>query len=260
MSTMVKVLKNKKLLKQCAECGVDKPRVEFSKRKASQDGLQRWCKSCRRHHYLVHKKQVQSYSKKYYKAHKGRAKRRDKKYYKTHKEQVQKRHREYSKKYYAEHKEQERIRGKKYYVEHKEQERIRGKKYREAHPEQIKILECRWRKDNPDKVRLRRMRRRALEKKALGACTEEQLKERIAFWGSVCYLCGATYMAIEHIVPLSRKGTNWPENLAPVCTSCNSRKRAKLLTELKQNTFPLLPQVLKKIASWSNARRSRLAS
>lgn len=44
--------------------------------------------------------------------------------------------------------------------------------------------------------------------------------------GAACAYCGATDkpLAIDHIRPVSRRGSNHPYNLAPACKSCNSEK------------------------------------
>ena len=72
-------------------------------------------------------------------------------------------------------------------------------------------------------------RRRALNSE--GHYTETQLQARIDFYGRRCYLCGCDWDAlssfdktIDHVIPLSRGGTNWPANLRPACRSCNSSK------------------------------------
>jgi len=44
-------------------------------------------------------------------------------------------------------------------------------------------------------------------------------------YGIVCLQCGATdNIEIDHIVPLSRGGTNLFENLQPLCKTHNSAK------------------------------------
>lgn len=49
--------------------------------------------------------------------------------------------------------------------------------------------------------------------------------------GYECAYCGDCANTVDHIIPLSRGGTNDPENLTPACKSCNSSKRDKLVHE-----------------------------
>ncbi|GAC1375750.1 MAG: hypothetical protein NVSMB4_04140 [Acidimicrobiales bacterium] len=51
--------------------------------------------------------------------------------------------------------------------------------------------------------------------------------------GRSCAYCTAPPTSVDHVVPLSRGGTNWEGNLAPACRSCNSSKGTYLLTEWK---------------------------
>jgi hypothetical protein len=40
-----------------------------------------------------------------------------------------------------------------------------------------------------------------------------------------CAICGSTEdISIDHIIPLSKGGTNTADNIQPLCRSCNSRK------------------------------------
>lgn len=40
-----------------------------------------------------------------------------------------------------------------------------------------------------------------------------------------CVYCGAKAEAVDHIIPVAKGGTGGWDNLAPVCTRCNSSKR-----------------------------------
>ena len=44
------------------------------------------------------------------------------------------------------------------------------------------------------------------------------------FYGKPCVKCGKPADTIDHIVPVSRGGTNDTSNLQPLCRSCNQHK------------------------------------
>lgn len=78
-----------------------------------------------------------------------------------------------------------------------------------------------------------RNNRRCLELSAKGSYTTKQwyeLKESFKF---MCLSCKKTEpqikLTVDHIVPLSRGGTNFIENLQPLCKSCNSSKGCKTI-------------------------------
>lgn len=44
--------------------------------------------------------------------------------------------------------------------------------------------------------------------------------------GHACRICGATSnLVLDHVIPISRGGSDDPSNLQTLCWSCNSRKR-----------------------------------
>lgn len=77
-------------------------------------------------------------------------------------------------------------------------------------------------------------RRRALELQAEGGYTQYDISQMYEQQQGMCCYCEVslenTYH-IEHIIPLSRGGSNWPDNIALSCASCNSRKGARTLME-----------------------------
>jgi 5-methylcytosine-specific restriction endonuclease McrA len=80
-------------------------------------------------------------------------------------------------------------------------------------------------------------RRNALKRKLPGEFTMAQFYARCEYYGWCCYLCEINLTehtaCIEHRIPITRDGTNWPANLAPACRSCNSRKRDRTEKEYK---------------------------
>lgn len=65
---------------------------------------------------------------------------------------------------------------------------------------------------------------------APGTASPEAIAARIAFYGDRCWVCRAPAEQIDHVIPLSRGGSNWPANLRPICAACNQHKGARLVT------------------------------
>jgi len=43
-------------------------------------------------------------------------------------------------------------------------------------------------------------------------------------WGRKCYLCGAPFDEIDHIIPFSEGGTSTLDNMAPICAEDHRKK------------------------------------
>lgn len=71
-------------------------------------------------------------------------------------------------------------------------------------------------------------------RRATGKWIDDEMREAIYERdGRYCRYCGTherdlgERLALDHVIPRSRGGTDDPENLVPACRSCNSRKGAK---------------------------------
>ena len=90
-----------------------------------------------------------------------------------------------------------------------------------------------WREDNPQKWqaanRLNRHRRRAL-----GKINSSEWIAKVMMLGNRCQFCAKTEpevkITIDHIIPVSKGGTNHIDNLQPLCMHCNQTKHAKYPT------------------------------
>jgi len=79
--------------------------------------------------------------------------------------------------------------------------------------------------------------RRAREVHAPGQASVEQIQARIDFYGRCCAYCENPYECVDHVIPLSRGGSNWPANLRPACRHCNSSKGRRTLFEWRYGTI-----------------------
>jgi len=102
-------------LKRCSRCGQILPKEMFSKRKASRDGPQCWCRKCMRTHrtayYQKNREQKANYMKDYYQKYKEKILIRQVDYYWDHKEE--------RRTYYLKHKRQRADYLKDYYQKNK---------------------------------------------------------------------------------------------------------------------------------------------
>jgi 5-methylcytosine-specific restriction endonuclease McrA len=59
--------------------------------------------------------------------------------------------------------------------------------------------------------------------------------------GNCCLKCGSgEYITIDHILPLSKGGTNRNSNLQTLCKKCNMEKGDKMISYLKtSDTYPI---------------------
>lgn len=67
------------------------------------------------------------------------------------------------------------------------------------------------------------------KRKQVTASLREWIHEK---YNNTCVYCGSRSEHVDHVIPVSRGGTNDEENLVASCRSCNIRKRNYLLSEL----------------------------
>jgi 5-methylcytosine-specific restriction endonuclease McrA len=93
-----------------------------------------------------------------------------------------------------------------------------------------------WRRKNRAKCQAYGLNYWARLKNAPGSFTEQDVE---AILEQQQYRCAAPHCQtdilrsfhIDHILPLSRGGSNWPDNLQALCKSCNSQKKDKTMDE-----------------------------
>lgn len=83
------------------------------------------------------------------------------------------------------------------------------------------------------RYRAHRANRRALEKNAEGLHTAEDIIRIKAEFGGLCAYCDDPSEPMDHMTPLTRGGSNWPENLQPLCGYHNDQKNNKTDAEYR---------------------------
>lgn len=87
-----------------------------------------------------------------------------------------------------------------------------------------------WKKRNPEQVRALKIKRRARIKCVGGSFTGKDVKALRLAQKNRCYWCECSLESghhIDHIWPLSKGGSNGPENICLACPTCNLTKNAK---------------------------------
>lgn len=100
---------------------------------------------------------------------------------------------------------------------------------------EISTLNKRIKYNTDDEYRLLELNRchnRYAKKKASGYHTHSEWAKVVNYFGNSCAYCGETHnLTRDHVVPLSRGGTNYIENIVCACPSCNSSKGNKDMVE-----------------------------
>ena len=114
-------------------------------------------------------------------------------------------------------------------------------------PEKYKLESTKWQKENPDKVRTKNSKW-AKANKEKGASYTQSYRTRkrqnnsydisdkffINLYKSLCVYCGSSdSIQADHVIPVSRGGSQSIGNLVPACKPCNTSKGAKTITEWK---------------------------
>ena len=115
-----------------------------------------------------------------------------------------------------------------------------------------------WRKGNSEKIRLINKNTKARRRKAIGTCSQTDLENLWRRQEGKCTACQGCLFHnsshLDHIIPISKGGTNFVGNLQILCEQCNLRKRNKLPIAFKA-TFekgPTEDEESIKVATWAS--------
>jgi hypothetical protein len=190
----------------CPKCNKNKESKEFYKDRSKKSGLDSYCKKCRAEWHLKHRKEYRKWLREWRKKNPEKVKG----YYKK--------ATEYHKKWREENPDWLKKWREKNPHKYKEYDRVYDKQYKKNHPNIIK-----------QNRRIYKLRRRRKNIKGFHTIAEwENLKKRYNY---MCLGCKRKEPEIkltrDHIVPVIEGGTDYIDNIQPLCHNCNSQKNTK---------------------------------
>ncbi len=204
--------------KVCKGCGVEKGLGEFYAAARNLDGRTGKCKSCvkssvrenrndRKQQYVEYERSRANL------LHRIEARR---KYQEEHKEQIA----EYKKAWTRANGPRTASHKRAYYEQNREEVIACSKEWAENNLGKVK----RFKADNSRK-------RRAAKHTSRGNFTAKEFEELCGRYGNRCLNCGALGVMLEadHVVPLTRGGSDDIDNIQPLCGVCNRSKFVKII-------------------------------
>jgi len=180
-------------MKLCRKCGEVKDEGQFNRTKRSKDGLQQWCKICKKQYNQEHLDEQAKYDAQH-----------EPQYRRVHKQEKTEYMRQYGLNYRLKNRENISRYAAKYVREHLLEHRVRNSKRR---------------------ARLKGNGGSHTFEDILNLYTEQEGKCKY------CRESIENYFEIDHIVPISRAGVDSPENLVLACKKCNRSKFNKTIEE-----------------------------
>lgn len=222
--------------KQCTRCKCNSPVENFAKASGKKDGLQPWCKSCRRNYIIDNAVVIKRKRANFYVANRDRLREERKIAYEANAAKIN----DKSRLYYKTHK--DRIKQKKKIWDENNRDSVRSlaKKTYWRNPEKKRQKNREHYQKNKSQYRSRDRFRRALEIGAAGSHTPEDIETLFMAQNGLCASphckCqliteGKGKFHIDHDIPLVLGGSNGISNLSLLCPTCNKSKGAKTMTE-----------------------------
>jgi len=223
--------------KQCAKCRETKFLDDFHKDKGKRDGRSSYCKKCAiesaRMHYKENREGHRERQQEYYRENSDAIRRRSAGYYEAHREskEFRLRRNKANRRYCEENRGKVRARHRCYQEENHERILESQRQYRARNRAALLERNKQYRAKNPGRMREWNRRRRARKISATGSFTEQEFCELCAQYDFRCLRCGQECgnLTPDHVVPLSRGGSDDISNIQPLCKSCNSVKGVKTI-------------------------------
>jgi len=125
-----------------------------------------------------------------------------------------------------------------YYAKNREVGKLKRRAYHAKNAIAGRKRSAAWKAKNPERAkelsRVACLNRHVRSRAAEGRHTAEDIKTLYEKQNGLCIVCRTSLSEgyeVDHMNPLSRGGSNWPDNLQLLCAPCNQRKGAKTMQE-----------------------------
>ena len=108
-----------------------------------------------------------------------------------------------------------------------------AKEWREKNREKLRERNRLWNKNHREYRNYMGTTRRAMLNNADGLFSLDEWRRKKEEYNYTCLMCGnrepEIKLTVDHMIPLSKGGTNYILNIQPLCMPCNSKKGTKLV-------------------------------
>lgn len=103
------------------------------------------------------------------------------------------------------------------------------RRWNKANPDRLSAAAKRHDANNPHARKIAKANSRARAYGVDGQLTTDDWLAVLDRYGEFCLRCGnLEAIQLDHVIPLSRGGSNSRDNIQPLCGECNNRKRANI--------------------------------
>jgi 5-methylcytosine-specific restriction endonuclease McrA len=200
-------------IKTCKQCGVDKELTEFYVSRRNLDGRMGKCKLCVKSNVRENRRNRREQYAQYERSRANLPHRIEvrRKYQEEHRERLT----EFKERWTKENGERVAASKREHYDRNRKAIIVRSKKWAEENSEKVRIAKAK-----------NRRKRRAARYAGRGSFTAREFQELCDRYGNRCLRCGNTHTMLEadHVVPLTKGGSDEISNIQPLCGSCNRSK------------------------------------
>lgn len=215
--------------KTCGICALAKPLDSFHRDKSRKDGLCFRCKACVRAYYDQTRDVQMATARAWQRAHPEACTAATDRWRKTHPEAARAIRTASSARWVKNNPERVRAMAKAYRDAHKDDPVYRERERERLRRNWYAVYRFRPRKRNPITRKAAYHRYRSRLKNAEGSFTGQEWLACMEAHGNRCAICHEEKkLCADHIIPISKGGSNYITNIQPLCFSCNSRKKDKM--------------------------------